>query len=368
MTLIPHRTAASHVASELRAAIAQGRWHNWLPGERELGTSMQASRNTVRTALRQLKAEGLVDTVVGQGTRILAQPAAAPAAGNSPKSIGVLVPQPIGRLRPLIALWIDELRDQLISEGYRLRLHDGPQYYQGNPTGALERLVSQNSHEAWVLTLSSEPMQRWFARRQIPCLVAGSTFPEIALPSHDIDYRATCRHAAGILLRAGHRHLALLNRETRRAGDLDSELGFLEGVRSSAHAYATVDVAYHRDDVESVARALRRLLDKGQRPTGILVSNSYAYLATCSLLAQRRLLIPQDISLISRDDDPFLASLAPAPARYVLSPTAIAKKVTASLLRLAGHQTVPPSASRLLPRYTPGGSVGAPRPAGETAD
>lgn len=360
MTLIPHRTAANQVATELRAALAQGRWTGWLPGERELGSTLQASRNTIRAALELLKAEGLVIAVRGQGTKVLAQPALAPTETGKPKTIGVIMPGPIGSLRPLVALWIDELREQLIGEGYRLRLHAGPQYYQANPTRALERLTEQHAHQAWVLTLSSEAMQRWFARRELPCLVAGSTFPDVALPSLDLDYRAVCRHAAGVFLRAGHRRLALLNRESRRAGDLDSELGFLEGVRTSPHLDASVDVAYHRDDVETVGRALRRLLDRAQPPTGMLVSNSYAYLAASSLLAQRGLRIPHDISLISRDDDPFLIALAPAPTRYVVSPLAFAKKVAASLLRLATHEPLPYATSRLLPKYTPGGSVAAP--------
>ena len=359
MTLIPHRTAASQVATEMRTIIAQGTWANWLPGERALGQTLKASRNTIRAALEQLKAEGLVKSVRGQGTQVLSSPT--PSNANAqPQTVGVLVPSPIGGLRPLIALWIDELREQLISEGYRLRLHEGPQYYSANPNRSLERLINQHSHHAWVLTLSSEAMQRWFARHQLPCLVAGSTYPDVVLPSHDLDYRATCRHAAGVLLRAGHRRVALLNRETRRAGDLDSEMGFLEGVRMSPHADATVDVAYHSDDVESVSRALRRLLDRAQPPTGILISNSYAYLATTSLLAQRGLRIPQNISLISRDDDPFLRALAPAPTRYVVSPHDFAKKMIATLLRLVGHEHVELVSSRLLPKFTPGGSVKAP--------
>lgn len=366
MTLIPHRTASSQVAAELRTAIAQGRWSGWLPGERELGILLRASRNTVRAALEQLKSDGVVAAVRGQGTRIVAPAHADAAESGSPKTIGVIVPGPIGSLRPLVALWIDELRDQLFSEGYRLRLHPSPgSYQQASSVRSLDKLASQNAHRAWVLTLSSEPMQRWFAQRQIPCLVAGSTYPDVVLPSHDLDYRATCRHAAGVFLRAGHRRLALLNRETRRAGDLDSELGFIEGVRTSAHPDANLDVAYHRDDVDSVSRALRRLLEKSHPPTGILVSNSYAYLAASSLLAQHRLLIPNDISLISRDDDPFLTALAPTPTRYVVSPTAFAKKMVAALLRLAAHEDVAPFASRILPKYTAGGSVAPPK---ETAE
>jgi DNA-binding LacI/PurR family transcriptional regulator len=60
------------------------------------------------------------------------------------------------------------------------------------------------------------------------------------LPFRDLDHRAICRHAAGILLGLGHRKLALVMQKSRRAGDLESEAGFLEGVKQSSHADAQV--------------------------------------------------------------------------------------------------------------------------------
>ena len=360
MTLIPHRTVANQIAAQLRAEIAKGTWRGWLPSERALCELVQASRNTVHIAIEQLKADGLVETTRGLGNRIVTVPKPTTESGHA-RTVGIVIPEPIGRLRPLIALWIDELKDLLIDEGCRLRVHEAQQYYQTNPARALERLVDQNSHDAWVLTLSSEAMQRWFARRPISCLVAGSTYAGVALPSYDLDYRAICRHAAGALLRAGHRRLGLLNRETRRAGDMDSEAGFVEGVRASPHDDATVEIAYHRDDLDSVTLALRRLLDRRHRPTALLVSNSYAYLSTASLLAQRGLRVPEDISLISRDDDPFLESLAPRPARYAVSPHAFAKKMLGLILRLIRHDPgVHQQHAYLLPRFSAGGSIAAP--------
>ena len=356
MTLIPHRTVASQVAALLRAEIAKGTWRGWLPGERTLCETVQASRNTLRAALVQLRAEGVVEPVVGLGTRVVADPPPVSEA-NQRKTVGVLIPEPIGSLRPLIALWIDELKDLLLAEGCRLRVHEGRQYYQSNPARALERLVGQHTHDAWVLTLSSEVMQRWFARRKVPCLVAGSTYADVALPHYDLDYHAICRHAAGVLLGLGHRRIALLNRETRRAGDVDSEAGFLEVVKASSVQDVTADVAYHRDDVDTVARALTRLLDRKDPPTALVVSNSYAYLATTSLLAQRGLRVPRDISLISRDDDPFLGSLAPAPARYIVSPHAFAKKMIGPLLQLVAREPVVRTRAPWLPKIATGGSM-----------
>ncbi len=358
MTLIPHRTVASQIAAQLRAEVEKGTWRGWLPSERVLSRTVQASRNTVRAALEQLKADGLIEPVRGLGNRVVDKPKSAAVA--HPKTVGVLIPESIARLRPFSAFWIDELKDLLIEEGCRLRIHEGRQYYQTNPARALERLVEQNNYGAWVLILSSEAMQRWFARKKIPCLVAGSTFPGVSLPHYDLDYRAICRHAAGVLLRLGHRRLALLNRESPRAGDVDSELGFLEGVRAHPGDDATSEIAYHREDAESVARALKRLLDRERPPTGIVVCNSYAYLSTATVLAQRGLRVPQDISLISRDDDPFLRSVVPGPARYVVDPHTFAKKVLGLLLQLLSHGPALRTSVPLLPKFAEGGSTAVP--------
>jgi DNA-binding LacI/PurR family transcriptional regulator len=361
MTLIPHRTVSSQIAAHLRAEIAKGAWRDWLPGERELARTLQASRNTIHVALDRLRADGVIETVRGVGNRLLhpAQPSRGLDNGHHDKSVGLLIPQPIRGLRSWTTLWVDELKDLLLEEHVRLRVHEGRQFDRANPGPALDRLVSQHAHDAWVLTLSSAATQRWFARRGIPCLLAGTAFPDVTLPHCDLDYHTTCRHAADVLLRLGHRQIALLNRESRRAGDLESEAGFLEAART-ARAEVTTAISWHHDDVSSVSRALARLLDRNNSPTGLIVSNSYAYLATVTLLAQRGLRVPQDISVISRNDDPFLAAVAPTPARYVASPIAFAKKLLSPLLQLTHGERLVRPRSLLLPKFVTGGSVGPP--------
>ena len=95
MTLIPHRTVASQVAQVLRVEIAKGTWRGWLPGERVLCETVQASRNTLRAALAQLRAEGVVEPSVGLGTRIVANPPAA-RKRDAVKTVGVLIPEDAG--------------------------------------------------------------------------------------------------------------------------------------------------------------------------------------------------------------------------------------------------------------------------------
>jgi DNA-binding LacI/PurR family transcriptional regulator len=131
-------------------------------------------------------------------------------------------------------------------------------------------------------------------------------------------------------------------------------------VSSHPGSDATAEVAYHREDVESVARALKRLLDRDKPPSALVVCNSNVYLSAATLLAQRGLRVPQDISLISRDDDPFLRYVAPSPARYVVDPHTFAKKMLGSLLQLLSHGPALRASAPLLPKFATGGSIAAP--------
>lgn len=358
MTLIPHRTVASQIAAHLREEIALGTWRGWLPSERALSHSLQASRNSLRAALGQLKGEGVVASVAGFGHRIVGAPATAsrPRTDKS-QNVGLLIPEAIGSLRPLVALWIDELKDLLAANCCRLHVHEGSRYFGSHAARELPRLVDQHRHQVWVLALSSEPLQRWFDQSKLPCVVAGGLYPGVTLSSLDLDYRTLCRHAVGVLLGLGHRRLALLNREPRRPGDYESEVGFVEGVRDSRHPEATADVASYHEDIASIGRALDRLFAKKKPPTALLVCNSHIYLAVCTLLAQRGLRIPQDVSLISRDDDQFLRFVAPSPARYVFTPGAFARKFLHSILLLSEAGVLRPSTTLLLPKFVTGGSV-----------
>jgi len=71
---IPRERVADRVAQELLRLIADGSLvpGERLPGERQLAQMMNVSRVSVRAALQQLKAQGLVSATQGGSTRIIA--------------------------------------------------------------------------------------------------------------------------------------------------------------------------------------------------------------------------------------------------------------------------------------------------------
>lgn len=355
---------AAQVADVVRQEIQRGTWSEWLPGERQLTETLQVSRKTLRKALAQLRTEKIVAAVHGLGNRILPRQESGPvAAGTGSSIVGLLTPDPLDQMRPYTSLWVNHLKTILSEKDARLRAFDGRKFFSQSPSRALDKLIAHNQAACWLLANSTEATQRWFANHSIPCVVAGSCHPGVDLPQADLDHYALCRHAAGVLLGSGHRRVAMLNERRGRAGDVESEAGFIAGVRESNHPEAVALVIHHEHSPASLTRVTERLLTAINPPTALLVSNGASYLTVVSVLAQHGLRVPRDVSVVSRDDEPFLSFLVPAPSHYAASSHVFAKKLLKPLLQLIGGEPALPRSTRILPTYTKGGSLGPPRPA-----
>jgi LacI family transcriptional regulator len=350
----------AQVAAALREEIDRGSWSKWLPGERTLTESLQVSRKTLRKALAQLQREGRVQAMHGLGHRIVAGAAGAPSRHSAEPVVALLTPDPLELMRSYTSLWVNHLKSLLIEKGARLRTFDGRKFFTRRPAKALAKLLLQHPADCWLLANSTEATQRWFADHAVPCVVAGSCHPGVDLPHADLDHYALCRHAAGVLLGAGHRRIALLNERSGRAGDVESKAGFIAGVRESPHPDAVPLVVHHEHSPASLGRAVQHLFEMPGPPTALLVSNGASYLTVVSVLAQRGLLVPRDVSVVSRDDEPFLDFLVPRPTRYATDPHAFARKLLKPLRQSLAREAIVPRNTHILPAYAKGGSLGAP--------
>jgi DNA-binding LacI/PurR family transcriptional regulator len=359
----PFKSIAAQVAQSLRDQIAQGAWRNRMPGERQLAARLQVSRRTLRTALAELRSDGTLATRASYASTIARKPALRSPASD--RRIMLLLPEPLEGARPFTVLWVNQLTSMLRGHGFQLEVLPGSRYYAQSPARALAQVTSGNPSRCWILARSHRSLQAWFAEAGLPAVVCGSTHTGIHLPSVDLDHRAECRHAAGVFLRQGHRSLALLLERAGLAGEEESEHGFREGVAlARVNAPAPVVIRFERS-VPAVKRGLDQLLSRPRPPTALLVSNSYTYLTVQSLLGSRGLQVPRDLSLISRDEEPFLAFLHPAPARYSAQPAKFAAALNRTLQQvLAGR--INPTTVRLMPEFVPGESVG-PAPASPPA-
>lgn len=194
--------------------------------------------------------------------------------------------------------------------------------------------------------------QLWFEQRKIPTVISGTRSAGCALPGVRLDSRALGRHAAGALLRYGHRRIGVVLTKS----DPGLRIGLEETFETTA-ATAGVHFVEIDESASAVARSVDRMLALAQRPTAIFVASARPYLSVQTRLAQHGLRIPQDISLLCRDDETFLEALLPTAARYTKNPHLYAKKLHDVFVRSiesppANHEEV-----SIMPEFVPADSL-----------
>jgi len=346
------------VADYLQGEIAAGRMRGRLPGERQLGAELNVSRGSLRTALRILRRRRVVMSRARLGSEALG--ARATSGRTNPRSIGILAPVALETHRLFYALELEKILELLQPLDLEVTKHYSRSFFTGNPQRALQRLTEKYPHRCWILFLSTPGTQRWFAASGLPCLVAGSCLGEVKLPFVDLDQRAMGRHAAGLVVRHGHRNVALLCRHQESVGLIHGREAFVEQCAVLNHTGVRAAIAWHDDTVSGVAGAVRRALSAKPRPTILVVETPNQYLVAQTTLQAMRLTIPADVSLLSRSSEPFLDFLLPSPVRYHVDPQAQASKIVHGVRYFLEDQVPPARGLLMIPKLVGGNSVGPP--------
>lgn len=353
---IPQRISlTAQTANVLRDQLLAGVWPAVLPGEHELCGRLHVSRVTLRAALAQLQREGLIKASQGRRREVanVSPPRPAPAS----TVVALLTPVPLEAMQRFALYWIDDLREHLAEAGYHLEIQENRTCFVPRPAAALAALAERVRPAGWVLYHSTARMQQWFSERALPCVISGSRHPGVQLPAVDLDYRAACRHAVGLMLAKGHRRLAFLNHDSGLAGDRESEDGFLEAARAGKSVEARL--LRHNGSLGGICREVDSMLAQKPRATALLVSKPQHLLTVLGHLARRGLRVPEELSLVSRDDESFLQHVLPTIARYSASPAMMARKVSRLVLEMVRGGTVRPRDHRLMPEFTSGESLAA---------
>lgn len=351
MPKIPRRVSLiAETASVLRERIREGDWSLHLPGELELSAQLQVGRNTIRSALKILEQEGLVVTRNGQRREIADRPASA----RGTRRAVLLMAKPENEYPSSTSEWIREAQNRLESQGWDFRILVEPDLYRGNPAPALRSLTVGSPDTVWILHRSTPAMQRWFQESPCPAVLAGSRHEGISLPQVEIDLRAVSRHAAGAFLARGHERLALLRPDAPFAGDSECAAAFRE-----AAARAEVLELRCKGGPAGVVSALRQHLRVRDRATALYILHPDHCVTAIGFVLSEGLSIPGDLSVICRDDEPYLALLHPEPTRYRHSPRTFGSKLASLVLRAAANLETG-TCALVMPRLVAGATLAAP--------
>jgi len=315
---------------------------------------LQVSRSTVRAAVAALQRESRIEVrgkrhcIVRKSRRQRTRPGSRVIAWLSPRAIDTLPEFKV--------LEIDEIRRRLQQSGFALHVHTDPRLNNKRVGGALDDVLREVHADAWLLNETSGPVQRWFAERQEPTVIAGSRHSDVRLPALDFDYRAVGVHAAGRFQGRGHTSVALLMPRAALVGDMAAYGGFVDAF--DRHGGDAPLIAHHDGTVEGVYRCLNNLFSGKRRPSGLFVFHPNRILTVFSYLMHERLRIPEDVSLVSRQDDTFLADLVPSVATYTFSIEQYAMRVSRLAVKAASGASQAARQYLVPGEYKPGDSLG----------
>ena len=348
-----HSLVAQTVQS-LCAGIENGHWQGFLPGERELCESLQVSRRTLRSALDELQSKGWLEVADRRRRQIKSRRIKTESSSRA-KIIAILTPGTFLSLPSPMSYVMDTLRSKLTAAGCVVQFHVNPACYMAKPGKALAKFVAEHPATVWLILSAQEPMQRWFSQQKINCLILGSCAPGIHLPSADVDYHASCRHAGGLLWRKGHRRIALVLARGMYGGDIASEEGLRDALKDLPDAH--LQVIRHNTSTAHLCAQIDQCLRSPHPPTAYLVARAPHTLTVAMHLMRRGKRIPQDVTVISRDDDPLFQATSPSIARYTSPPAQLANRISLAVRNLAESGITSAHQIRLMPTFVPGESV-----------
>ena len=353
---IPHRVSlASQTSAFLREGIRRGIWEKWLPSERELCEELQVSRFTLRAALKELAREGITKAVAQRGTKILLSNITRRKRRNL--SVGIMTPDPLTDVRPYFGLWIGKLRELLLINEIQFDVFEGHHLYEGSIEKRLERFQSQSPHDCWILHRTTKPIQQWFLDNRIPCVVAGTPAASIDLPFVDTDYQSISQHALGYFYGKGHREMAYVYDDGMTGGGRICVKTIDRGLphfSSGSMSTSTFDLG---SSLKKCHRILDLILNMSNPPTALLIGSSLKCIATMSHLQDRGYKIPDDISIICRDNDSFLNYYSPIPSRYTIDPTKFAKRIFNATMKVVNREVIVKRGDLMIPEFIEGQSV-----------
>jgi DNA-binding LacI/PurR family transcriptional regulator len=315
------------VAARLRDGLREGHWGGTLPGVARLARDLYVSRHTVSAALRQLETEGaLASRGLGRSRGIT--DAGANIASQRPLRVAILRHDPrLAENNPQAAAVLTEIAHSLEAAGHNVFFFNKSQIELRNDVQRIAREMAKKPADAWLINSGSRPLLEWCAGQQTPCLALYGRTSGLPLARTGPDKVPAYRAATRQLLELGHRRIVCLVRAARRLpGPGITERAFLEEL--AAHGVVTGD--YNLPDWEETPEGFSALLERlflHTPPTALIVDEANRYIAAAEFLARRGIKVPEQVSLISTDDDPSLAWCHPPIACMRWNPKPVIRRV-----------------------------------------
>lgn len=238
--------------------------------------------------------------------------AAALSTGRT-RTIGVLLPDITNPVFPPILKGIE---DALDAEGYFALVANTRRGERAAET-AVARLQAQRVEGFLIASASKNDSWIEDLRKAGTPIVLVNRGDDARLPAVISDDAFGMKLAVNHLVELGHKHIAHLAGPAVFSTGRARRLGFKQALAAHGLSAAGI-VECNAYSIEAGRIAMATLLDEGGRNrrrlrfTGLIAANDLIALGAIQVLRERRISIPEDVSVIGHNDMPFLDHMTPA--------------------------------------------------------
>lgn len=312
-------SAAEHTAGYLRDAIRAGRWVDKLPGVLALAAECDVSTLTLRRAFRILEAERLIATA-GAGR---CRKVAGTGIGLHELRVMILLDLPQDAIDAGFQVFLFQLQQDLVAAGHHCGFAQKSQAELKNSVARIARQVNATPADAWVVAGGTKETLTWFAGQKVPAIAIGGKCSDVAMAGTALSHISVYRTAIPRLIELGHRRIVMLSPLCGRPSErhmLGQEFGPL--------GLTVTD--YNVPEWDETAGGLHQQLEKTFHltpPTAIIITYTNWMVAVLAFLAQRKLRVPQDVSVFCLNFESWFTWHRPAIAHMYSDGSQMARRI-----------------------------------------
>lgn len=337
--------------------ILSGEWApgSRLPSETELQRQLKISRSTIRQALSNAGARGLIERVPGKGTFV----ARSPLGKRNSRLIGYIT---CDSFRHLQSQLLSGAESVVSAKGYRVVFCNS--HRDANEENRLlEQLVLEDKVGGILIwpVLHDDPSRRLYQLAHhglIPLVLVDRTFNGLACDYVTSDNYAGAYVAVQHLVGLGHRRIAFLSRPILQLSTVAERLrGYQAALQDAgltplkpwlvgaANQEMEIICALHNysNAVNPEIEQIARYLQDPQRSTAVFAMNDMMAMQAMKAAKLMGLRVPEDLSLVGFDDEGIVNTLLDVPLTTVAQDAVALGKRAAELLieRIEGYDGPP---------------------------
>jgi DNA-binding LacI/PurR family transcriptional regulator/DNA-binding transcriptional regulator YhcF (GntR family) len=290
-------STSDQLAAHLREEIMSGGLSGTMPGVKYLVKTLGVNSRALTDAMKELEKEGIL---VGQGPRrqrLIVLP-----KNHKPPSLHIklLLYEPYSKQVDYLLDLMHRLREL----GHVATIASKTQMDFGMDTSKLERFVKKTNVDAWIIMSGSKQILQWFVNHSIPTFAIFGRMNQLQIAGAKLAKKEALICAIHRLYDLGHRRMVMLCQEDRRKPQPGAhEQVFLDELESLGIETSAYNLPDWSASTESFHQMLHTLF-LHTPPSALLIDTSSLFNAAHQFLAQKKLRVPQDVSMLSADPDP----------------------------------------------------------------